>query len=196
MNNQRKRLIIGVSGKIGSGKDTIGAYLQNKYNFKVQNFAYRVRTVCSEITGIPVNTLLTREAKGIVVLYNHKKITVGELFQLIGNGLRELIHEDVWVNALLNNIKDEDNIVITDVRYPNEVAEIQRRGGIVIRLEGDPANIRKDIQFGKSTDKRDLKAPSETALDGFTFHHNIYNNGTKEKLYRDVDNILKDIKFI
>ena len=182
--------IIGISGKIGSGKDTIGEYLREKYGFKIESFALNVRKVCSILTGIPLEILLTREAKGIIVKFGDKSLTVGELLQIIGNGLRESVAEDIWITSLFNNLNKYDKVVIPDVRYPNEFREIIRQGGIVIRVEGDPAGIREAIKSGKSDDKRDLNAPSETSLDDQTFLYIIWNNGSKEDLYRKLDAIL------
>lgn len=186
-----KPLIIGISGKIGSGKDTIGEYLRDKYNFKIESLALNVRRVCSILTGIPLEVLLTREAKGIKVNYENKVITIGEMLQIVGNGLRESIHEDIWVNSLLSGLDKTQNVVITDVRYPNEYKEIQKRGGILIRVEGDPSGIKEAIRSGKSLDKRDLNAPSETALDQFAFPYVIFNDKSKQDLYDKIDNILK-----
>ena len=152
-----KPLIIGISGKIGSGKDTIGEYLRDKYNFKIESLALNVRRVCSILTGIPLEVLLTREAKGIKVNYENKVITIGEMLQIVGNGLRESIHEDIWVNSLLSGLDKTQNVVITDVRYPNEYKEIQKRGGILIRVEGDPSGIKEAIRSGKSLDKKRSK---------------------------------------
>ena len=116
--------IIGISGKIGSGKDTIGEYLKEKYDFKIESFALNVRKVCSILTGIPLQILLTREAKGIRVKFGNKSLTVGELLQIIGNGLRESVAEDIWITSLFNNLNKSDKVVISDVRYRNEFREI------------------------------------------------------------------------
>lgn len=187
-----KGFIIGVSGKIGSGKDAVGDYLK-KYGFRTENLAANVRRVCSILTGVSYETLLHRESKGIRLYDN--TMSMGELFQIIGNGLREIVDEDVWLDSLFNNLKSTDLIVITDVRYPNEVKEIERRGGVVIRINGDPIGIRESIRTGKSSDKRDLNAPSETSLDSHEFNYVIENNGTLEDLHRKVDNIIKGLEF-
>jgi dephospho-CoA kinase len=181
-------MIIGISGKIGSGKDTVGKYLKTKYNFKIETLALNVRKIVSILTGIPLDILLTREAKGIIVKYNNKELRVGELFQIVGNGLRDSIHPDVWVNSLFANITG--NVVITDVRYPNEVLEIEKQGGIVIRVEGDPQNIRLNIKNGKSEDKRDLNAISETALDNWQFKYKLENDTSLDELFKKVDDII------
>jgi hypothetical protein len=135
--------------------------------------------------------------------------TYRELLQYLSTDLlRNKLHNDVWVNALMskyyglsNNthgrvgkeIPDgyeyEDisgikhkvtypNWIITDVRFPNEVKAIKDKGGIVIKLT-------RDISNGAATHI------SETALDGYTFDYIIDNSdGDINKLIEKVKDIL------
>ena len=50
--------------------------------------------------------------------------------------------------------------IVSDVRFENELRAIKERGGIVIRLEGDPVGMR-------ARSSRDPNHVSETALDKF-----------------------------
>ena len=87
------------------------------------------------------------------------KLTPRELLQLLGTETgRDIIHPDIWVNALFADYKaeeeiglydggdldgqeayrvDKSNWIITDVRFPNEAQAIKDRGGIVIRVNRD-----------------------------------------------------------
>ena len=53
-------MIIGINGKIGSGKDTIGEIIQGLSitnggrEFEVKKFAGKLKTIGSLLTGIPV----------------------------------------------------------------------------------------------------------------------------------------------
>ena len=80
------------------------------------------------------------------------KMTPRKLLQLIGTECgREIIHPNVWVNALFSDYKETPryiqkessvsfydkefpNWIITDVRFPNEAKAIKDKGGIVIRV--------------------------------------------------------------
>ena len=119
------------------------------------------------------------------------------LLQLIGTECgRNIIHPNIWVNALMNEYKpipikdlkegnevvmqqyDLPNWVISDLRFPNELKAIKDRGGITIRINRD--------SYLKSNDVHE----SETALDNATFDYVIENNGTIEELVEKVKQIL------
>lgn len=128
------------------------------------------------------------------------------LLQVIGTeSMREIVGENVWVNALFSdytakyfpsswppaqtNLEYSRNQgypdwIITDVRFPNELKAIKDRGGITIRLN---RNVR---QSGLDTH------PSETALDKAKFDYVIDNSGSVLDLIIKVENILKTEKII
>jgi hypothetical protein len=175
-------MLIGISGPIGSGKDTVADYLVSKYGFERKSFAAALKKLCSLLTDLPLEIFETRDGKASKVL--NQSMTAGQLLQKLGNGLREAVHPNVWCDAVLNDYKDQ-YWVISDLRYPNELAEIKRLGGIVIRLEGDPEKIRE-----KNIDGRDLNASSETALNDAKFDYVIINNKSKTDLYKIIDDIV------
>ena len=118
-------------------------------------------------------------------------MTVGELLQKLGtDAIRDRLHTNSWVFTLFNNRQFDENTLITDVRFPNELDTIRKRGGIVLRIEGDPTKVRGD-------GKRDDTHSSETALDDADFDYTIHNTGTLDELLSKVDgflsgNVLKD----
>jgi hypothetical protein len=82
------------------------------------------------------------------------------------------------VELTLFNVKPEDKIVVSDVRFRNEAEEIKWRHGQVwriSRIERDgPINIHR----------------SETDMDSWDFDQYISNNGTFEELSALVKEIL------
>ena len=113
------------------------------------------------------------------------------LLQYIGTDLfRKFIHENVWVNATLNNYDYIQrwidagseavlhNWIITDTRFPNEADAVKSRGGINIRL-----------QCNSDLDNNDTHI-SETALDFYKFDYVVNNNGTIEELIEQIKQIL------
>jgi hypothetical protein len=152
--------IVGISGKLGSGKDTVADGL-SKYGYMNKKYASKLYEVVSIITGVSVNQLKDRKYKNSItnIKMNDKYITYGELLQQIGTKLRE-IDSDIWVKALFADYKKGDKWAISDVRFPNEVNYIEKNKGKVIRLEGDPMDINKNT-------KRDKNHISETALDHY-----------------------------
>jgi hypothetical protein len=133
------------------------------------------------------------------------RMTPRLLLQLLGTECgRQIIHPNIWVNALMSEYKSiEDlpetdpgiiayvpkykypNWIITDVRFPNELQAIKDRGGIVLRVT-NPRIESKD------------EHESETALDNvlWDYYHNIYNDGTIEDLIPKVKDILEYHKII
>jgi hypothetical protein len=97
------------------------------------------------------------------------------VLQLLGTeGGREVIHPNIWVNATLGNLTDADRVIVTDVRFPNEVTGIKVRKGIVVR-------VIRPSKISTSTH------PSETALNDFQdWDYVIVNDGTIEDLKRKV----------
>jgi hypothetical protein len=64
-------------------------------------------------------------------------MTVGRLLQVLGTEcFRQCLYDTVWVEALFTRWKKEKEppVVISDVRFPEETAEIWRRGGVVVTV--------------------------------------------------------------
>lgn len=183
--------LIGISGKIGSGKDTAAEIIQHLTNpmkldmfpYEVKKFAGKLKTIASILTGIPVEKFEDQEFKKQYLGedWNYQidkfnpiqKMTVRELLQKLGtDALRDGLHTNVWVNALLADYNENSNWLVTDTRFPNEAKAIKDLGGVVLRIE------RSTCQLGTH--------PSETALDNYTFDYVIHNNGSKEDLEKEL----------
>lgn len=141
-NNQRRRsngILIGFKGELKSGKDTAALRLVNEYGFRRYAFADQLKRLCALVPGVKPEQLGWIEAKkswaGDKDDYGRK------LLQDMGDGARKLLGMNVWVNAVDNNIQadglipDEDDIVLADVRYPNEAKWIRENGGVVIEIQ-------------------------------------------------------------
>jgi hypothetical protein len=125
-------MIIGINGKIGAGKDTVGTIIQgllltNKnQSCEIKKFAGKLKQIASILTGISVEKFEDQEFKktllgsewGTVksnplnavpafedVQFNHL-MSVRELLQKLGTeAMREGLHTNVWVNALFADYK-------------------------------------------------------------------------------------------
>lgn len=124
------------------------------------------------------------------------KLTPRKILQLLGTEAgRNIIHPNIWVNALMSEYKNYSrseftkgkgiinpnpvypNWIIPDVRFPNELAAVKAKGGITIRIER-PSVISDDNH------------ESETALDDAEFDYTVINEGTVEELINKVEDIL------
>lgn len=179
-------MIIGISGKICSGKTEVAKYIKNSfpdYNFKIKSFAYDVKYIASYITGIDINLMLSREIK--TKYLSDWGMTVGEMLQKIGTDcMRKGLHPDTWVFSLMSKYTEDQNWIIDDVRFKNEANAIKKSGGILIRLEGDPMNMR-------SKDSRDPNHESETGLDDYENFDIVFHNTPPIENIKKLIDILK-----
>ena len=106
---------IAICGKLCSGKSYLANYLANKYNAKIYSFGYGVKKYCKEIFNME---------------YKDRK-----LLQNFAQKMRE-IDKDVWVKYTINKINTEnhENIIVDDLRFPNELETLTNAGFIIIRL--------------------------------------------------------------
>lgn len=223
--------LIGISGRIGFGKDTLAAILQDSLhpegqNYELVSFALNVKKVVAQITGTTLEQNLSREGKSTAIhafpfvphecehivaimtgttfeqncslderirvppgftktLAEYQDIvrewvnslrvgkTLGEYQQLVGQGMRDVVQSDVWVQGALR--APAPFKIIPDVRYPGEVEAIEQNGGMVIRLER-PAHL-ITVQ-----DARDPNHSSEIALNDYKFKYVVQNDGTLQDL--------------
>lgn len=108
------------------------------------------------------------------------KTTPRLLLQLMGTECgRDILHPNLWVNAVISNYKPDSNWVITDMRFPNELKAVKKRG-VTIRVNRAMATL------GMLEDEH----PSETALDGAEFDYVIENNGTIKDLVDKIRSII------
>jgi len=221
--------LIGISGHMGSGKDTVGTiiqYLQDEgewYSFddfvansypelasewKIRKFADKLKDIVCILIGC------TREQLEDPVFKNtpmnsdwddsHGISTPRELLQILGTNCgRDMIHTNIWVNALFADYKPIDNRslqdpaaedtfpnwIITDMRFPNELEAVVKREGLTIRVRRDTKEYFQLKNRNGSITHATLH-PSETALDDATFDYIINNNGTISDLIEDVRRIL------
>lgn len=129
------RVVIGFTGRIGSGKTTAAQHLVDRWGFQRVRFAGPLKTAllaigCTpdEIDGslkeVPSEFLCGRTPR-------HAMQTLG------GEWGRELIGPDFWMRAwrrAVENTTPGKLIVVDDLRYDNENLAIQEMGGYTIRI--------------------------------------------------------------
>jgi hypothetical protein len=212
-------MIIGISGFIGSGKDTAANYLVGFHGFRRDSFAGALKDAVATVFGWDRELLegLTPESRhwrDQVDPWWSKRLNIPHLtprwvLQYWGTEVCSGgFHDDIWIAALENRLKTRNgNTVITDVRFPNEIKTIRNAGGIVIWIKRgnlpewyDDAmreNTTPENQQWLLEDAHQLmpqKWPkvhaSEYSWVGTTFNAEIDNNGTVENLYEHLNNLL------
>src|SRR6185369_15451237 len=129
-------MIIGISGKIGAGKDTLAECIQEiDPDFQNKKFAYKLKQIATILTG--VDDQWTHEGKECYL--NNWGMTIREVQQRLGtDAMRVGLHPDVWILALFADWEPHKYLkwVVTDVRFPNEAQAILDRGGFIVRIDG------------------------------------------------------------
>jgi len=191
-------------------------WLEEQSEWEQKGFGDKLKEVASLLTGHPLEKFAQQEFKASTLgpEWNQSgmPITVREFLQKLGTDcLRDNLHSNAWVNALMADYKDAyqsengliqeqygkhnvsivpnpvlwneyyPNWAITDVRFPNEAKAIKDKGGIIVRIERPG--------FGPVNDHF-----SETALDNYQFDYTINNDGDFEKLYESIKTFLKEIE--
>lgn len=205
-------MIIGICGFIGSGKDTAANYLVGWHGFRRDSFAGALKDAVAQVFGWDRELLegLTPEARAWreqidpwwAERLNMPTLTPRWILQYWGTEVcRQGFHDDIWIAALENRLRQRTgHTVISDVRFPNEVASIRNAGGHIvwIRRGADPEwcdtliEMRQNTTLGICTDymrQFDVHA-SEWAWVGTRFDAVVDNNGSVEQLYEQLKNLV------
>ena len=131
-------MIIGINGKINSGKDTVGKiiqylhchntgkitiedvvsnpehewWLEEQSMFEIKKFAGKLKQIGSLLTGIPVEKFEDQEFKKLPMGLEWE-MTYREFLQKLGTeAMRDGLHTNVWVNALFADyIRNDDKLI-------------------------------------------------------------------------------------
>jgi hypothetical protein len=212
-------MIIGVIGFIGSGKGTAADILVEKHGFVKLSFADAVKDATAAIFGWQRSLLEgdTDESRSFRETKDEWWSTkFGYDFsprlalQLMGTEAgRDVFHKDVWVYALERKMEMYKNVVIADVRFPNEIEWMQSKGGFAVRVcrGADPewydcailANKKAESheQISRKLAAKDAMVDqykihySEWAWAGQIMDYQLDNNGSISMLEADIGHMLK-----
>lgn len=201
-------MIIGLVGFIGSGKGTVGDLLESR-GFKKDSFAAPLKDAVSCIFDWPRELLegdteVSRRWRESADAFWTEKF--GRAFsprmalQLMGTEAgRNVFHSDLWVISLFNRARDS-NVVITDVRFRNEISYIQKNKGKVVRIRrGDEpdffdlamqANMKNNVEAMNALKQKNIHE-SEWDWIGCDFDYVIDNDGSIQDLDTKIEEMLK-----
>jgi len=199
-------LVIGVMGKKRHGKDTFASRLITEHGFTRLAFADPmrdgiyglnplVRIEDDEVGPLAAaaypDSIGFREGRMIrlatlvdLVGWEAAKATreVRRLLQHYGTGLRDTLGESIWVDTTLRLAAEVDGpVVITDVRFPNEVDAVRNLEGLrghVVRVVNPRVPVDGDAHI------------SETAVDDVEPDFAVVNDGTIADLHGAADHVL------
>lgn len=198
-------MIIGICGLIGAGKDTAADYLVNFHEFKRESFAGTLKDAVAAVFGwdrelLEGRTKTAREWREQIDPWWAERLDMPNLtprlvLQLWGTEVcRKSFHDEIWIASVENKLRTtKDHIVISDCRFPNEIASIRRAGGRVIRIVRGPD---PDWFNVARTDVRQMAElypqvhASEFSWASTEFDFIIDNNGSIEDLYKELKNLV------
>lgn len=190
-------MLIAISGKARSGKDTFAEYLAEEL-FKVTHKTYVLMAYATELKNrvqqdfdlsyeqlwgdekeIPDKRYLKSMSHDDDVYW-----TPREILQDYGQFHRTIDYQ-FWVKQLFNIIDrvEYENVIITDCRHPNEIDVPLDRGGYHIKVEKEDRSSIHNSQH-----------ISETILgDGYKVDIELENNGTLEDLRKSTTELVSGL---
>jgi hypothetical protein len=198
-------MLIAFAGKAGSGKDAAGEVLVRNYRFTKVALADPMKRICQDVYGFSNEQLWGPSECRNAPDARWDGLTPRKALQLLGTEWARQCHPDTWVRYLIDTydqLRDDvsyytpqegvfytcemrqieyctGDVVVTDVRFPNEVQAITQAGGHVFRVDRPSTTLTIDA----------AQHASETSLAGIpekAFAGVIVNTGTLEDLERMV----------
>lgn len=211
--------LIGINGRIGSGKDTVGKIIQyllcknvgdvsieeilnckehdwwieEQSGFEIKKFAEKLKQIASLLTGVSIEMWEDQEFKKLD-MNPEWGMTYRTFLQKLGTeAMRDGLHTNVWVNTLFAD-------------YKADFSKSETWGIEGVSNPVYPNWIITDLRFPNEMEAVVEKGgitirvvrpgtstgthPSETAIDNYIMHYEIINDGTIEDLVERVREIL------
>lgn len=168
---------LGFIGQMRAGKDTAANYLREMHFGHIMKFAdpiYEIQDFAYKTAGFSLGP--------------------GEkdrhLLQWIGTEWGRTKDPDIWVKVLerrLNVLRDDFEVYITDVRFPNEIKMLKRLGFTIVMIYADD-----EIRVARgATHETHVSESYSRTCDDYDFR--IENNGTLEEFYRRLEGMMKEL---
>lgn len=177
-------MLIGLTGRAGSGKDTVGDYLVAKYGGCKIAFAGPLKAACKvlfQLSELQLHDRIQKEA-----VDDRWGKSPRQLMQEVGTDLlRAHVDESIFVKSAQYGIeaalaRGEPLVVLTDCRFENETKLVRELGGIVWHLRRNRGGV--------------VSPPahvSEIGLTELPSDDRVENDGSVEELYATVGTLYK-----
>lgn len=198
----RRRLLVGVTGIAGSGKDTAAQTLVEYHGFVRDAFADDMKKAALALDPWIVDTIATngehpehpehRRLSRIVERDGweqaKKNPEVRTFLQRLGTEAGWQLHGPrLWVDRVGDRLaaNPEQDTVVTDVRFPEEVDWLHENGGVLVRIVRPEHSGAAEGTRGHS---------SETALAGVEPEFVLINDSSIARLHQNMDRVVQMLR--
>jgi len=164
--------LIGLTGYSQHGKDSVGAFLVERFGYTRFAFADQLKEMVYRLNPIIENDVRLQEMvteQGWDQAKTHPEVR--RTLQVLGTEcVRDILGVEAWIDALSRKlgaagVLNDDaqgfwpgptTAVITDVRFPNEAAAIHRWGGqvwMIVRVNHDGTSFNNGIGMDHPSEK-------------------------------------------
>lgn len=165
-----KPTIIGITGLAGAGKDTLAEGLANRFNTHIHKIADPLKRGLEAMFGWDQSLWEDRDAKEKEIEGFGKSPRY--MMQTLGTEWgRHMVHPDIWVFAADQQWLAHSNIIVPDIRYNNEADWVERRGGVLLKVERPMINAISESNH-----------LSEDGIDQDYIFETIVNDSTEQDL--------------
>ncbi len=169
-------------GEMRSGKDTFAKYFIER---KFQNYSF----------GSGIAEVINTYFPDVWKTGKPRKH-----YQVIGQSFR-MLDPLYWIKILDNKLKwhnffhgEESNIIVTDLRQPNEYDYLKSKGFYVIKVYADlDVRIHRAKEAGDTFDPEDLNHETEIHIKDIPCDYFVTNNGTLDELLQKAEAIYKEL---
>jgi dephospho-CoA kinase len=141
---------IGIIGRARVGKDTAGKWFVDERGYRRVAFADALKEAALKVDPI-VHPVVWPSGKGVDDFHLSEIVSkigwerakdefpeVRRILQELGSAMRA-VDPDIWIRPVLANAIEANDagvpVVVTDVRYPNEVDALKRAGFRLLHIE-------------------------------------------------------------
>lgn len=185
--------VIALVGKMGAGKDTVAAYLADRYGYDHEKLAAPLKRSVQALFGWTDAHVEDHALKDRVdAFWGVSPRTVMQKFgteivqyEFDARGVVPGVGRRFFVKSLLHRIRDKELVVVSDVRFEHEASALREHcdGCLVVRIHRPP--LRQQEQGREHV--------SETESDDIRCDVQLLNDADVEHLHRSVDCMLTNL---
>ncbi len=173
--------LIGITGKAGSGKDTVADIILQQYPGVKRAMAKPIKDAFEAIFGFDPDSISRLQKENIMPGFD---FSPRRAMQTLGTEWGRELDADIWIELAHKNlyflIGKPGYLLIPDIRFQNEAAWVRAQGGILIHVE------RPDVQ--------EVESHASESGTGIAPNIIIHNNGSIIDLTLAVTDALDNAK--